>query len=115
MAEMRSGISRFLVGMFLGAIAALMFAPKSGKETRQQLREQADEMYEDNREKIQEQGKRALEVISGKRDMAAQRIDELKHRIQQTKEEVAASTGREKQRAMKEAQALEEQVQDLTK
>lgn len=114
MADVRTGISRFIVGMMLGAIAALLFAPRTGKETRKQIKETADELYEDSRERVSEGGKRALEVISSQRGTAAQRIDSLKKRIQQTKEEVVQATGEAKGRAIQEAQKLEEQVQKLS-
>jgi len=44
--EKKSGIGKFLLGAGIGAGLGLLFAPKSGKETRQDLKEKMDDLIE---------------------------------------------------------------------
>ena len=43
MAEQSSGMSYFVVGLGIGVAVGMLLAPRSGEETRQLLREKADE------------------------------------------------------------------------
>ncbi|MGH9659511.1 MAG: YtxH domain-containing protein [Bryobacteraceae bacterium] len=54
------GLAWFLVGVAVGAAVALLYAPKSGKETREYLRKKADEgreMLSDTSREVYEKGK----------------------------------------------------------
>jgi gas vesicle protein len=51
----------FLAGLSIGAIAALVFAPASGEETRQQLSETANEILKTANESIQD----VKEIVQG--------------------------------------------------
>ena len=42
----KSGVGKFLVGAGIGAGIGLLFAPKSGKETRKELKEKMDNLVE---------------------------------------------------------------------
>ena len=83
-----SGLGGFLLGLAVGAGVALLFAPKTGEETRQQLKntgrrlrtaasEKAEDLqealgsgYEHTRDRIEEGLETARETISEKRDSA---------------------------------------------
>jgi len=53
----RNGIIAFAVGAAAGAILALLYSPKTGRETREQLKDLTDETTEDV-EEIVRKGKR---------------------------------------------------------
>lgn len=55
MAENRGGeiIGSFLVGALIGAALGILFAPKAGKETREQLGDWMDETKEKAKEKLE--------------------------------------------------------------
>ena len=40
----KSGLGKFLVGLGIGAGLGILLAPKSGKETRRELKEKLDEL-----------------------------------------------------------------------
>lgn len=44
--EKKSGFGKFLLGAGIGAGLGILFAPKSGKETRQELKEKMDDLVE---------------------------------------------------------------------
>jgi len=56
------------IGAALGAFAALLFAPKSGKETRQQLKDLADQQRESLQNGWEETKEKAGDIVSGARD-----------------------------------------------
>lgn len=51
----------FLAGMGIGAIMALLFAPRSGEETREYLKDRADDLRDDARRRVRELRERAEE------------------------------------------------------
>jgi gas vesicle protein len=78
----RDGLSGFLLGVGVGIGIGLLFAPKSGEETRELLKEKADEGKEylkrrsselrDNASDIIERGK---EVIGRQKDTLAEAVE----------------------------------------
>ena len=52
-----------IAGVVGGIIAGVLYAPKSGEESRQQLKDAACELYEKNAPAIQEAKKQALESV----------------------------------------------------
>ena len=74
MAIERNGFSKGLVigllaGGAIGAITALLYAPKSGKELRSDLKKKANDLAED-----------ASELVNTARSKAAETISQTKHR-----------------------------------
>ncbi len=63
-----SKFSYFLVGLGLGALVGLLFAPKSGEETREYLLDKASEGKEFAQRKARELRERAEEVVESSRD-----------------------------------------------
>lgn len=94
MARNSYGFSRFLAGLAVGSVIALLYAPKTGKDTRKKIRERADELYEDGKQKASEEKDRALELINTGKTAASQKAEELRSRIKQTKEKIAEKTER---------------------
>jgi gas vesicle protein len=81
-----SKVTYFLVGLGVGSLVAILFAPKSGEETREFLSKKADEGKDYAQRKAQELRERAEDL--------AERGKEV---VTQTKEQIAAAVdaGRE--------------------
>jgi gas vesicle protein len=58
-----SNVSFFLVGLGIGALVGILFAPKSGEETRELLSQKADEGREYAQRKAQELRERAEDLV----------------------------------------------------
>ena len=64
----------FLVGAFIGLTIGILYAPRPGKETRQQLKEKAEEV----KEKAEEVKEKAEDIIEKARDQAEEIINKAK-------------------------------------
>jgi gas vesicle protein len=58
-----SKVSFFLVGLGIGALVGILFAPKSGEETREYLAQKADEGREYAQRKARELRERADDIL----------------------------------------------------
>lgn len=90
--ESNSKIVWFIAGLGLGTVAALLYAPKSGRETRQSIADSVD----DGREYLTGLGRNARDQVTGwvdngKRAVAA-RKDQVTGTIHDTAAGVAAAT-----------------------
>jgi len=65
-----SKLGYFLAGLGLGAVIALLFAPRSGEETRQYLRERAEEGVDELKRRGRELKERAGEVVEKGKELA---------------------------------------------
>ena len=65
-----SKLGYFLAGLGLGAVVALLFAPRSGEETRQYLRERAEEGVDELKRRGRELKERAGEVVEKGKELA---------------------------------------------
>lgn len=92
----------FLLGGVVGAVLGLLFAPRSGKETRELIADKAEEywgegveMYETGREKVVEVVSTGKERVAESSEQLRTKIDEARGRLQ---EQVAksAEVGRDK-------------------
>jgi gas vesicle protein len=72
-----SKLAFFLAGMGIGAIMALLFAPKSGKETRDYLTQKAEEGREYVATKGRELRKQAEETVEKAKDVVAKQKEQL--------------------------------------
>lgn len=72
-----SKISYFLVGLGVGAMVGVLFAPKSGEETRELLNKKADEGRDYAQKKARELRERADELIERGRDVASRKKDSI--------------------------------------
>jgi gas vesicle protein len=66
-----SKISYFLVGLGVGALVGVLFAPKSGEETRKFLSDKADEGRDFAQKKARELRERADDLVERGKDAAA--------------------------------------------
>src|SRR5579871_1297766 len=72
-----SKVSYFLVGLGIGALVGVLFAPKSGEETREFLSQKADEGREYAQRKAQELRERAEDLVERGKSVAARQKDTL--------------------------------------
>ncbi|HKE08756.1 MAG TPA: YtxH domain-containing protein [Candidatus Acidoferrum sp.] len=72
-----SKVSYFLVGLGVGALVGVLFAPKSGEETREYLSKRADEGREFAQKKARELRERADELIERGKDVAVRKRDSI--------------------------------------
>lgn len=72
-----SKISYFLVGMGIGALIGMLFAPKSGEETREYLSQKAEEGKEYAQKKARELKERADDVLERGKQVAGRQKDQI--------------------------------------
>ncbi len=77
-------IAGIVVGGFLGAIIGILYAPKSGRETREDIGRKTDELLS----KAKEEYDRAIEKTRKAYDSTLERIRRLEQQTQQKVEEV---------------------------
>ena len=72
-----SKVSYFLVGLGVGALLGVLFAPKAGEETREFLSQKAEEGRDYAQRKARELRERADELIEKGRDVASRKKDSI--------------------------------------
>jgi gas vesicle protein len=81
-----SKVTYFLVGLGVGALVGVLFAPKSGEETRDYLSKKADEGREFAQRKARELRERADELIERGKDVASKKRDSLSAAVEAGRE-----------------------------
>ena len=97
MSNKKSGVLKFLAGVGIGAGFGLLFAPKSGEETRRELKEKLDEFI------------KAVKDIDIKevKDEFVAKIEEIKEELDDLDKEKVKKIAEEK------AEALKKKVNEL--
>lgn len=72
-----SKISFFLVGLGIGALVGILFAPRSGEETREYLAQKADEGREYAQRKARELRERADDIIERGKGVATRQKESI--------------------------------------
>lgn len=82
----------FIAGMGIGAVLALLFAPRSGEETRQYLRERAEEgldtakrQIHELRERAEDYTERGKEYVERQRDSVSAALEAGKQAYREEK------------------------------
>ncbi len=81
-----SKVSYFLVGLGVGALIGVLFAPKSGEETREYLSKRADEGKDYAQRKARELRERADELIERSKDVAVRKKDSISAAVEAGRE-----------------------------
>ena len=81
-----SKVSYFLVGLGVGALMGVLFAPKSGEETRDYLSKRADDGREFAQKKARELRERADDLIERGKDAASRKRDSLSAAVEAGRE-----------------------------
>jgi gas vesicle protein len=72
-----SKVSFFLVGLGIGALVGILFAPKSGEETREFLSQKADEGRDYAQRKARELRERAEDILERSKTVAVRQKESL--------------------------------------
>jgi gas vesicle protein len=72
-----SKVSFFIVGLGIGALIGILFAPKSGEETREYLTSKADEGRDYAQKKARELRERAEDLIERSKEIMARQKESL--------------------------------------
>lgn len=81
-----SKVSFFLVGLGIGALLGILFAPKSGEETREYLSSRADEGRDYAQRKARELRERAEDLIERSKEIMARQKDAISSAVDSGKE-----------------------------
>jgi len=81
-----SRVSFFLVGLGIGALVGILFAPKSGEETREYLSSKADEGRDYAQKKARELRERAEDLIERSKEIMARQKDAISTAVDAGKE-----------------------------
>jgi gas vesicle protein len=81
-----SKVSFFLVGLGIGALVGILFAPKSGEETREFLSAKADEGREYAQRKARELRERADELVERGKDVASRKRESISAAVEAGRE-----------------------------
>lgn len=81
-----SKVTYFLVGLGVGALVGILFAPKSGEETRDYLSKRADEGREFAQRKARELRERADDLIERGKEVASKQKESLSAAVEGARE-----------------------------
>ncbi len=89
-----SKISYFMVGLGIGALIGILFAPKSGEETREYLAKKADEGKEYAQRKARELRERAEDLIERGKEVATRQKDSISAAVEAGREAYQREKGK---------------------
>ena len=81
-----SKVTYFLVGLGVGALVGVLFAPKSGEETREYLSKRADEGRDFAQRKARELRERADDLIERGKEVATRQKESLTAAVEGARE-----------------------------
>jgi gas vesicle protein len=81
-----SKVTYFLVGLGVGALVGILFAPKSGEETREFLSKKADEGKDFAQRKARELRERAEDLLERGKEVASKQKDSLSAAVEAGRE-----------------------------
>ena len=81
-----SKVSFFLVGLGIGALVGVLFAPKSGEETRDYLNKKADEGRDYAQRKARELRERAEDLLERSKEIMDRQKDALAEAVEAGKD-----------------------------
>jgi gas vesicle protein len=81
-----SKVTYFLVGLGVGALVGILFAPKSGEDTREYLSKKADEGRDFAQRKAKELRERADDLIERSKDAANRGKDSISAAVEGARE-----------------------------
>jgi gas vesicle protein len=86
-----SNLLFFLAGASLGAVVALLYAPQSGKKTREYISDKADEGKDYLKDKSKELREQAEDYVERGKDLVSQQVERGKDLVAKQKEQLSAA------------------------
>lgn len=83
-----AGIGPFLLGLALGAGAALLFAPRSGADTRARIKTRARDASDAARAKVDDLTSTLTDRVNEARDAVSDRIDTVRTNMRRRRDEI---------------------------
>ncbi len=110
---MSNRFSVFLTGGLVGLAVGVLFAPRPGQETRDELRKRADDLIDQGRGSYEVQRERVLEAVDVGRETALERTENLKVKINETKDKLKAQVDAAAESAREKMNAAADKVTDI--
>lgn len=111
------GFVCFVLGVIVGAIGGVLLAPKSGEETRKELKERADGLLEEGKDIYSTQKEKVIEAYEKGKQVAAEKTGELKKRIGEAREKlsetISESVETTKEKVGQAAKKIEEVKEEI--
>jgi gas vesicle protein len=85
----------FLAGLGVGAVVGVLYAPKSGRETREELVQKAEEGRAYVRDRARQAREQAEQWVDRGRDLYETQKDQFKSAVQAGKDAFREATGQE--------------------
>ena len=99
----------FLIGSFFGALAGLLFAPKSGKELRSELKEKGEQAFDDAKQLYSEAWGKAKVVLEEARLKAREVLNDAEEKAYGIIKEAKKEVGRMKDAMQAGMEATEQE------
>jgi gas vesicle protein len=84
-----SGFAPFLFGFLAGVVVGLLYAPRSGRETREILKKSIDEYATQGKQIYEEKAAEITEVIETGKKTAEEKIEIIKQKAEEAKRAVS--------------------------
>ena len=84
----RGKFASFILGGIAGVVGGLLLAPKSGRQTREDIKKKADEVINQSKDVYESQKVRLTDAVGSGREMAAERVEDIRARIEDTKKKL---------------------------
>ena len=88
-----SKVSFFLVGLGIGALVGILFAPKSGEETREYLSSKAEEGRDYAQKKARELRERADDLLQRSKEVVGRQKEAISSAVEAGKETYKRESG----------------------
>ena len=76
----------FLIGSVLGALSGLLFAPKSGKDLRSEIKEKGSEVLKEGKEIYSDASTKAKEIVEEAKHQAKELIKEADQHLSEARQ-----------------------------
>jgi len=114
-----SGLGWFLAGLGIGALAGVLYAPKSGKETREDLaasardaREKANQYVDQGKEQVGQYAEKGREYYEKGRTQWSEYVDKGKDYLHEQQSKVVAAVDAGKQAFGKATEETGDQISE---